>query len=216
MEGLKMDITEKIWKNYEMIPVDLGKWKQVKAGMVSFEMEAYDVKDVGRVSFLRGKAMMGLMKMETVMITTKEHDSPLFSYDRILAMGKDTMIIEMFQTMEHPHSYPELSDLKKKYSDLKPFQPKENWYDSLLMDECVFFKDKEHKKLDDFYSEYLSNFLESIKKDPILDSCKKLSLHRKYVDGLLEHGGPSTDVFVKAVGKEKTKELFRKFLFGVE
>ncbi|MBP5767284.1 MAG: hypothetical protein J6X47_09930, partial [Clostridia bacterium] len=37
-----------------------------------------------------------------------------------------------------------------------------------------------------------------------------------YVEGLLEKGGPSTDAFIKAIGAEKTGELFRKVLFGLE
>jgi hypothetical protein len=42
---------------------------------------------------------------------------------------------------------------------------------------------------------------------------KKASL---YVEGLLKNGGPSTDVFKKALGVEKTAELFRKILFATE
>lgn len=44
---------------------------------------------------------------------------------------------------------------------------------------------------------------------------EKKTLHKKYVDGLLSHGGPSTDVFVKALGKEKATDLFENHLFGV-
>ena len=33
---------------------------------------------------------------------------------------------------------------------------------------------------------------------------------------LLKNGGPSTDVFKKGIGHEKTAELFRKVLFGTE
>ena len=34
------------------------------------------------------------------------------------------------------------------------------------------------------------------------------------MEGLLEHGRPSTDVFKKKFGDKKTGELFRKILFG--
>ena len=36
-----------------------------------------------------------------------------------------------------------------------------------------------------------------------------------YINGLLENGGPSTDVFVKGIGKERTTELFHNILFGM-
>ena len=37
-----------------------------------------------------------------------------------------------------------------------------------------------------------------------------------YVEGLLKNGGPSTDVFKKGLGEEKTAELFRKVLFATQ
>ena len=36
------------------------------------------------------------------------------------------------------------------------------------------------------------------------------------VEGLLTHGGPSTNVFKKSIGEEKTAELFRKTLFATQ
>lgn len=41
------------------------------------------------------------------------------------------------------------------------------------------------------------------------------SIRQFYAEGLLANGGPSTDVFKKQFGDEKTAELFRKVLFGV-
>ena len=37
-----------------------------------------------------------------------------------------------------------------------------------------------------------------------------------YVQGLLDNGGPSTDIFVDMLGKEKTTEYFKKYIFGTE
>ena len=39
---------------------------------------------------------------------------------------------------------------------------------------------------------------------------------RVYVNGLLEKGGPSTDVFKKSIGEAKTRELFERILFGTK
>ena len=35
-------------------------------------------------------------------------------------------------------------------------------------------------------------------------------------EGLLTHGSPSTNVFKKSIGEEKTAELFRKTLFATQ
>jgi hypothetical protein len=36
----------------------------------------------------------------------------------------------------------------------------------------------------------------------------------EYSDGLIKNGGPSTDVFKKEFGDEKTGRYFREVLFG--
>ena len=36
------------------------------------------------------------------------------------------------------------------------------------------------------------------------------------VNGLLSNGGPSTDVFIKMFGKEKTTYLYKNILFGTK
>ena len=49
---------------------------------------------------------------------------------------------------------------------------------------------------------------------PLTDRDAKRAKTNAYVNGLLEHGGPSTDVFKQVLGAEKTAELFHKVLFG--
>ena len=51
---------------------------------------------------------------------------------------------------------------------------------------------------------------------PVTDEAAKREKTNAYVEGLLKNGGPSTDVFKKALGEEKTAELFRSVLFGTE
>ena len=55
--------------------------------------------------------------------------------------------------------------------------------------------------------------------DKVAGEEDKLEKQRKasvYVEGLLENGGPSTDVFVKGLGHERTARLFRHILFGTQ
>ena len=44
----------------------------------------------------------------------------------------------------------------------------------------------------------------------------KLEKASLYVEGLISKGGPSTDAFKKAIGEERTAELFRNILFGTK
>lgn len=42
----------------------------------------------------------------------------------------------------------------------------------------------------------------------------KLSVVTEYTNGFVEQGGVSTDLFVKAMGQEKTRTFFERVLFG--
>jgi hypothetical protein len=50
---------------------------------------------------------------------------------------------------------------------------------------------------------------------PVTDGESKKDMAAVYVNGLLEKGGPSTDVFKKELGVEKTTKLFKEILFGI-
>ena len=52
-----------------------------------FFVKAYRADGLGHVSVMRAKGFFGLMKMDTLIIVPKEKDLPLYSYDRIYAMG---------------------------------------------------------------------------------------------------------------------------------
>ena len=74
------------------------------------------------------------------------------------------------------------------------------------------------EKIVQLNEEYLREYL-ALQADKVAGEENKLEKQRKsavYVEGLLENGGPSTDVFVKGLGRERTARLFRHILFGTE
>ena len=63
---------------------------------------------------------------------------------------------------------------------------------------------------------YLAKYLETAQIAAACEAAAKREKASVYVEGLLTHGGPSTDVFKKGIGQEKTARLFRKILFATE
>ena len=58
--------------------------------------------------------------------------------------------------------------------------------------------------------------METAKTAATCEAAPKREKAAVYVEGLLTHGGPSTDVFKKGIGEEKTAQPFRKILFATE
>ena len=75
---------------------------------------------------------------------------------------------------------------------------------------------KETPEFDKLTEEHFNAYLSASSEAESVDPAKKREKASVYVEGLLKNGGPSTDVFKKALGFDKTATLFRKVLFGTE
>ena len=158
-------------------------------------------------------------QMDTLIINPLEKDLPLFSYDRVLAMGNDTLIIELYDTLLEKHDFSELNTWKAENKELPEHNLGKHWYDSIKLPESVSKKGKkEHSSaFDKFTAVYFEKLLNSSAANTSVSNKKaKNEKASVYVEGLLSNGGPSTDVFKKEFGEPKTAKLFRKVLFGTE
>lgn len=208
-------ILDLIKVKYPLSPIDAGDMSTLKASGMKFSVEAYKAAGLGHVSVMRAKGFFGLMKMDTLIINPTEIDLPLYSYDRILAMGNDTLIIELYDTLVGDYSEDGMISVKEKFASLPERDPGEHWYDSIKLPSSISKKGKKiTAELDKMTLEHFEAYLAS-SSAPVESGESKKDMAAVYVNGLLEKGGPSTDVFKKELGVEKTTKLFREILFGI-
>ena len=199
-----VELLKLIEKNYELVEIPTNEFTNLKVSGMKFEIKAYDVLGLGRVSLMKAKGFFGLMKMDTLMITPTDKDLPLLSYDRINAMGNDTLIIELYDTMLNNCDLKPLRIIKNKYNDLKDHDLGSHWYDSIKFKESVSKKGKknEFESYNQLAKEYVEKYL-SLSIDNMSNKEEKNSKSKIYVEGLLNNGGPSTSIFQKNIGKER-------------
>ena len=212
-------IIDLIRKSFELKEQPAGEFSALKIGPMKFSVEHWDGGILGNISYMAASGMMGLMKMETLIINPVKADLPLMSLDTVLAMGKLTVIAEIYDTTLGGFDQKACQTVKASLSSHpdRPVTP--NWYDDIKLP-CSWGK-KTGKKalltLEKGLAEYMQAYLSVAEKAPELSAGLLEQKRQKtdaYVTGLLEHGGPSTDVFVKNLGKEKTEKLFHEVLFG--
>ena len=208
-------LLELIKNRYPLTEIPVGEFSNLKASGMKFTVQAYKAEGLGHVSVMRAKGFFGLMKMDTLIINPTELDLPLYSYDRIFAMGNDTLIIELYDTLLGSSPVDGLQEIKTSFSDLLERDPGEHWYDSIKLKESISKKGKKAQtlKMDKLTIEYLAHYL-TVECAPVVDFLGKKEKTNYYVEGLLTNGGPSTDAFKRALGNEKTAKLFREILFG--
>lgn len=201
---------------FSLTEKDAGSFRALKAQGMKFAIRSYEAKGLGTVSVMQASGFFGLMKMDTLIINPTKIDMPLLSYDRVHAMGNDTLIYELYDTCVNKRELRHAESVKTAYASLPEHDLGEHWYDSIKLPVSLSkkAKGKDAEKFDELAAMYLSAFFKDCADAPICDATIKKEKAAVYVEGLLTNGGPSTDVFKKAIGDEKTAELFRTVLFG--
>ncbi len=202
-------------KKYPLKEQSVDPYREVKASGMRFTIRAYEAEGLGHVSAMHAVGFLGLMKMDSLIINPTAKDLPLYSYDRIFAMGNDTLIVEIYDTLIAPSDFSGVEKVKQAYSDLPDYVLGAHWYDSIKLPISVSKKAKKNLsgRFSEFAEKHLAALLE-IEPDHACDAAAKREKASVYVEGLLKNGGPSTDVFSKALGQEKTEWVFRSALFG--
>lgn len=217
--NVMQQMLDKINHDFPLTEKSVGEYANMKAKGMKFKVNQYEAKGLGNVSVMEAKGFFGLMQMDTLIINPLEKDLPLFSYDRVMAMGNDTLIIELYDTFVDKQELVELSAWKEENKNLPVHDLGKHWYDSIKLEESVSYKGKKEQttSFDKFSVAYFDKFLKSGGvKVSVSDVKKKRDRASVYVEGLLKNGGPSTDVFKKEFGEPRTAKLFRKVLFGTE
>lgn len=209
-------LLKKIAMRYTLTPLDVGEMSALRAGGMTFSVCAYAAEGLGHVSVMRAKGFFGLMKMDTLIIHPTRRDLPLYSYDRIFAAGNDTLIVELYDTTVVPFDQSAMQAVAKDYDDLSERDPGEHWYDSIKLSASLSKKGKKKQtpRVDALTLAHFDAYMDA-DAPAVTDESAKHEKTRAYVDGLLAQGGPSTDVFKRTLGEDKTKELFYRVLFGI-
>ena len=204
--------------SFPLTAQDAGDFQKLKASGMTFSVRPFKAEGLGWVSVMTASGFFGLMKMDTLIVNATEVDMPLLSYDRVYAMGYDTLIYELYDTMTAEADLTKLLAVKDRAANLPDHDLGSHWYDSIKLPQSLSKKGKKPHTpaFDEITLQYLNAYLEAAKAAPACQADAKREKASVYVEGLLSNGGPSTDVFKKAIGEEKTARLFRHILFGTE
>ena len=196
--------------------LDAGEYARQKISGMTFLIRRFHADGLGLVSAMTASGFFGLMKMDTLIINPTEADMPLLSYDRVHAMGNDTLIFELYDTLLGETSLSGLDAVKERASALPEHDLGTHWYDSIKLKQSLSKKGKKAHTadFDAVAMDYLAAYLDTARTAAPCEAAAKREKASVYVEGLLTHGGPSTDVFKKGLGEEKTADLFRRILFS--
>ncbi len=215
-----IDLLPILSRHFTLTPCDTGKYAAFKAGPLKVSTRRYEAAGLGSVSVLEGSAMLGLMKLVTVVINPWQRDIPLFSFDEIGVMKNGTWLVEYYNTVA-PGVRLDMSALqavKDSLAAVGEYPMGQHWYDDIRYSCSIAKKDKASQRpaVAQALNKALAAYAAMAAAAPALSGDAVMEKQRRtaaYVDGLLSNGGPSTDAFVKAIGKAETEDLFTGVVF---
>lgn len=193
---------------------DIGEFGRIRSKGMDFCVKAYDAPGAGGLCLMEMHAFAGLMKMETAVFSPTGLDGPLFSMDAISAFGKNTLILELFDTtFSHP-GFEDLHEVIQRYSFLPDYDPGEHWYDSLRLPVSAYKRCRRYgDELALFAQDFAEKYCMLLAHCPICDESEKRLRNAAYTDAMLKNGGPAVDQFRKMIGEEKTAAFLREVMF---
>lgn len=211
-----LDMLAVLKEKHALKQLDVGEWENIKAKGMKFHVQAFEAEGLGHICFMEAKGMMGMMKMDTIVITPKKVDLPLMSFDRVSAGSNRVLIAELYDTVLASTDCKAIEEEKNKSTSLLIKEEKPHWYDNLRLPESAHYKGKKKQgaEINERALGILNAYL-ALEAKPVKDAEAKNNKSLVYINGLLENGGPATDVFKKQFGDEKTAEFFHKVFFGL-
>jgi len=206
-------------KNYRVTERELGKDAFLDKNLMHFHIRSFDVEGLGHFCLFDMKGMLGAMKMETVVLADWHHDVPLLNLDYIKVFSNKTQLAELYDTMiasKCEELQSACQKIKDSDSDLPAYLSGEHWYDSILLP-CSYGKKVKARetRTDSSCMKYVDEFLAYLDKADKCDPAAKKANIRKFVQGLLDNGGPAVNQVRKMFGEEITQRLILDYMYGV-
>lgn len=208
---------KKLTNDFDFTPVENNDFDSFSMNGMDFHVSGGDVKKIGHMSLISASGMNGAFQMDSLIINPLEVDAPLINIDRVITGQGILLMMEQYDTLVSSQRKEETFEaIKNKYSNLGDIPSKAHWYDDLKYQSSMSkMLGVDQKALsDEVIDEYMKAYLEVLQSAKVCDPKSKKVKADAYRDGLLSQGGPATDGFLQAWGKEKTADLFKNVVFG--
>ena len=210
-------LLQELQELYPFTPCDAPEFASFDLNGMAFTTKGWEAEGLGRVSRMEASGMGGAMTMTALIVNPMDIDAPLFNLDLITLPGKQMLYMELYDTLLNaPRNEAPFAAIRADFGDISDLPGKPCWYDgirySASVTKCALTG--QEGRLKELTERFKEAYLDLLKDARLCDPVQKKGKADAYRDGLLAHGGPATDAFLKAWGPERTGVLFKKVLFG--
>lgn len=213
-------IQDQLSRTYSMKQLDLGADARLSKKGFTFDTESFEITELGHLCIMRMKAMLGLMRMETVILSVTHRDMPLINLDYVKAAGKETQIVELYNTQiasEAEELQEAFRKIRDRDADLADYTSAgTHWYDDILYP-CSYHKTGKgvSDRLAGAARDCAGKYLSLLSSAPACDPAEKQDKTRDFTETLLKSGGPAIDQMTRLFGRDTAERMILRHMYGV-
>ena len=211
---MKDYIINEIKQRFPVSETDAGEYSEIRRKGMRFQVKTYQAEGAGKLFVMDMKAMGGLMRMETITFTPTFLDGPIISVDKVIAFGRHTLVLELYDTtFSHPE-FNVLNPVKEKYSSLPSYDPGDHPYYRFRMPQSDYKKGRRIRtQIDSMAEQYCKVYLDELQKCGAVEPSEKTRKNLEFSNCLFESGGPAVNQFKKMIGEEKTRIFLMEYMY---
>lgn len=213
------ELVQKVETMVSLTKRNVGEFAQIKAKGMRVKLESYQLGNWGTFSVMESRGLLGLMKRDAIVINAMTRDIPVFMCQFVSMAGKSVLqcdIMDVTTDKTVRSAFAPLAAIADGAAALADRPSPTEWYTDLLMPGSLA-KTGRSQPLSALMAELTCAFVEGANA---VRTCGYTDTRAAKVDKLLadlfDHGGFAYDAFRVCLKQEKTEEMYRCCLFGVQ
>ena len=209
-----MDAAAVLRERFELREVTPGRYRTMGSAMMRFRLEQYEVQGLGNLCVLRTKAMLGLMKLVTVVVTPSSGKNVPFLLIDTMDMGKKHLCyVEYYDCTADGADKDLLLAASAPYADVADYAEKPAWYVSERMAGSLI-KTGDRARLIQMAADALAAYREQAAAAPVKP--ENLPGLKAFQQRMVKEGNPSTAALTRTLGKEGAETFFQTVVMPVQ
>lgn len=208
-----LDAVAVLKERFALKDVTPDTYRTMGSPMMRFCLEQYEAEGLGNLCVLKTRAMLGLMKLVTVVVTPNTGKNVPFLLIDTMDMGKKHLCyVEYYDCTAHGADRDLLLAAGAPYADVAEYAEKPAWYVSERMKGSLI-KTGDKTRLEQMAMDALTAYREQAAAAPV--KAENIDGLKAFQQRMVKEGNPSTAALTRTLGKEGAEAFFRTVVMPV-
>ena len=208
-----MDAVAVLKERFALKDVTPDTYRTMGSPMMRFCLEQYEAEGLGNLCVLKTRAMLGLMKLVTVVVTPNTGKNVPFLLIDTMDMGKKHLCyVEYYDCTADGADRDLLLAAGAPYADVAEYAEKPAWYVSERMKGSLI-KTGDKARLEQMAMDALTAYREQAAAAPV--KAENIDGLKAFQQRMVKEGNPSTAALTRTLGKEGAEAFFRTVVMPV-